>query len=88
MSDAWKNRSQDSKLKSVESFSPTAFAGKTHTEETKSRIGASNAKHQKGSGNSNYGNMWVTNGNESKLIKKNDAIPDGWKKGRKINRAL
>jgi hypothetical protein len=28
--------------------------------------------------------MWITNGVESKKIKKDDIMPDGWKKGRKI----
>jgi hypothetical protein len=25
--------------------------------------------------------MWITNGTESKKIKKDDLIPDGWEKG-------
>ena len=28
--------------------------------------------------------MWITDGNKSRTIKKDDKIPDGWKKGRKI----
>jgi hypothetical protein len=43
-----------------------------------------NIKHQQGKKNSQYGTMWITNGTESKKIKKDDLIPDGWKKGRKI----
>lgn len=43
-------------------------------------------EHQKGSKNSNYGNIWIKNNslNISKIIKKNEDIPDGWEKGRII----
>lgn len=40
--------------------------------------------HQQGDKNSQYGLMWITNENESKRIKKNSLIPEGWKAGRKI----
>jgi group I intron endonuclease len=58
------------------------FFGKTHTEETKKKIGLSNSKHQTGKGNSQYGTVWITNGSENKKINKSDNIPDGWYKGR------
>lgn len=38
--------------------------------------------HQQGEKNSNYGNMWITDGIESKRINKNIEIPTGWRKGR------
>lgn len=65
------------------------FKGKTHTEETKKKIGEANSKHQKGSNNSNYGNCWIfnSNTNENKLVKKtelNKWLNQGWQKGRKI----
>lgn len=43
---------------------------------------------QTGEGNSQYGSMWIINSEsgESKQIKKDDIIPDGWIKGRKIRR--
>jgi hypothetical protein len=47
------------------------------------KIGLANSKNQKGTGNSNYGNMWITNGKLSKLIPKNSVIDEGWYKGRK-----
>ena len=57
--------------------------GKSHTEETKTKIGKSNSK-MVGSANSQYGTMWITNGQENKKIKKDvDTIPEGWYKGRK-----
>jgi hypothetical protein len=59
------------------------FKGKTHTEETKLKIGAANAEHQKGSKNSQFGTMWITNTIISKKILKTNPIPEGWCKGRK-----
>ncbi len=41
-------------------------------------------EHQQGSKNSQYGTMWITNETESKKIQKDQDIPDGWLKGRKI----
>ena len=41
-------------------------------------------EHQKGEKNSQFGTMWITNGTENKKIDKNEPIPDGWLKGRKI----
>jgi hypothetical protein len=59
-----------------------AFEGKTHTEEAKRSIGEKNKVHQKGSGNSQYGKHWITDGKESKSVKKDLPIPEGWRKGR------
>jgi group I intron endonuclease len=61
-----------------------SWIGKKHKEESKKKIGEKNSIHQKGLGNSQYGTMWITNGIESIRIKKNDIIPEGWKKGRVI----
>lgn len=58
------------------------FSGKTHTDETKQKIGCANSRHQMGKGNSQFGTMWITDGIKNKKIKKIDLIPDGWKKGR------
>ena len=60
------------------------WLGKKHKEETKRKIGLANSLHQKGSGNSNYGKMWICNDetHESKSIPKTDPIPVGWRKGR------
>ena len=41
-------------------------------------------KHQQGENNSQYGTMWINNGAINKKIKKNEPIPEGWVKGRKI----
>jgi len=56
--------------------------GTQHTELTKQKIGQANSEKQKGSGNSQFGTMWITNGTENKKIKKVDIIPEGWYNGR------
>jgi hypothetical protein len=55
------------------------FKGKTHTEESKKKIGTSNSKKQKGKNNSQFGTCWITNEIESKKIYKGDPIPKGWR---------
>jgi hypothetical protein len=62
------------------------FKGKHHTEETKKRIGAANAIAVQGVNNGAYGKMWIHNPElkESKRISKDDPIPEGWVKGRKM----
>lgn len=60
------------------------FKGRNHTEESKKKIGEANSIHQKGSKNHQYGTMWITNEVESKKIRKDEEIPEGWRKGRKI----
>lgn len=66
----------------------STFKGKCHSDEAKKAIGEKNSKHQSGSGNSQYGSMWITNGIENKKIPKDCEIPVGWKKGRKIKAGL
>ena len=59
------------------------WTGKKHSEETKQKIGKAN----RGSKNSQYGTCWITNGQESRKIKKNDLdnwLEKGYHKGRKI----
>lgn len=56
------------------------WTGRTHTEETKAKL--RRPKNQ-GKANSQFGTMWITNGEEARKIKKTDPIPDGWKKGRR-----
>lgn len=63
--------------------SSNGWLGKSHSQETKDRIGNKNSILQKGSNNSQHGTCWITNGFENKKIKKENLIPDGWKLGRK-----
>lgn len=41
-------------------------------------------QHQKGEKNSQYGTMWITDGELNRKVKKTDDIPFGWRKGRVI----
>lgn len=63
---------------------PGTFCGKTHTEDTKRKIGRANALNQAGSKNSQYGTIWIHNVDirKNKKIAKDTTIPDGWTKGR------
>ncbi len=64
------------------------WSGKTHSDETKKKIAEANRK-MTGDKNSQFGLMWITNGQENKKIKKDvDIIPEGWYKGRKIKHSL
>jgi hypothetical protein len=45
-------------------------------------------KHQQGSKNSQYGSFWITDGKNNRKIKKDESIPTGWYKGRKLNKTL
>jgi hypothetical protein len=62
--------------------SPPNWYGKKHKEESKRKIGEANSLKQKGSGNSQFGSCWITNGNENRKMKKNDELPLGWRFGR------
>lgn len=60
------------------------FLGKSHSEETKRKIGEAN-KSLIGEKNGSFGKVWITNGIDSKMIKKGlDSIPEGWYTGRVI----
>jgi hypothetical protein len=61
------------------------FNGKTHSDETKKKIGKLNALTQKGERNSQFGTCWITNGIENKKIKKTDIdyyFTSNWRFGR------
>ena len=73
------------KLHTEGKFKYDTFTGKSHSEETKIKIGEANSIKQKGSNNSQYGKCWITNETESKKIYKGDIIPEGWRLGRKIS---
>jgi len=63
----------------------TNWLGRKHKDSTKSKIGAANAIHQKGKGNSQYGTMWITRNNISKKIPRTRLrvwLSRGWTPGR------
>lgn len=60
-----------------------SFQGSHHNDATKEAIGLKNSKYQSGTGNSQFGTIWITDGIKNTKIKKDSVIPDGWYKGRK-----
>lgn len=60
-----------------------AFSGRKHTEETKQKM-REKGRLRIGEKNSQFGSMWITNGVENRKIKKDEPIPEGWKRGRKV----
>jgi len=63
-----------------------SFKGKSHTDETKRKIGASNSIASSGTRNSQYGTRWIHSLEEqiSKKISKTIPLPNGWLEGRKM----
>ncbi|EQA7786718.1 hypothetical protein ACX818_001309 [Acinetobacter baumannii] len=64
------------------------WTGKNHKPETIEKVKNTFAeiKHQQGEKNSQFGKMWIHNLElkKSTRINKNDPIPEGWNKGRKM----
>lgn len=58
--------------------------GKSHTEEWKENHSKIMKEKSKGSNNSQFGTIWVTDGIVNKKIKKDDPIPESFSKGRNI----
>ena len=71
------------RVNSIKNNPNGTFYGKSHTEETKEKM---RKPKNIGKENPQYGTIWIYSLEEkvSKRINKNDAIPDGWYKGRKI----
>jgi len=65
------------KIASQYANTPLAIKNK---KSTFSKIG-----HQQGAKNSQYGKMWITNGNDNKSIPGHETIPEGWRKGRVLS---
>lgn len=86
----YRKRVIDSRKKTMAKFYANggkgAFTSKKHTDEFKRKTSERMSESQSGSGNSQYGKMWIYNLElkESKRIMKDDPIPEGWLKGRKL----
>lgn len=80
------NNCRIAKKKAMQNNPNGTFYNKKHKEETKIKIGIANSKHQTGSGNSQYGKIWIYNNELQQNIRidKNDKIPPGWERGRKM----
>lgn len=79
--DAYRKNMSKVKLRYFES-NPGTFTGKTHSDDTIQQMKISAAGKHVGEKNSQFGTMWITNGQENKKIKKDIEIPVGWRKGR------
>ena len=66
--------------KAQEMYPHSAFYGKSHTDETKKKIGLA-SKERIGEKNGVFGKIWITNGIESKMVSPNMELPIGWRKG-------
>ena len=68
---------------------PPSFKGQAHTPETKAKLSKIMSEKYSGGNNPQSGKMWIHNPAERlcKMIHASDTIPEGWVKGRKINRA-
>lgn len=58
------------------------WTGKHHSKDTKEKL--KGHERQCGKKNSQYGTIWITDGVKNTKINKDDVIPEGWSKGRKI----
>lgn len=74
-------RAVNTRLDNGNSFN--TFGGMVHSNESKLKISNTMKMKTKGSDNSQFGTMWITDGVKPIKIKKSDKIPDGYRKGRK-----
>ena len=74
------------KYASGELFHENRMAGKKHTVESIQRMKESAAGKHVGDRNSQFGTMWITNGDSNAKIKIKDSVPDGWYRGRTFYR--
>ena len=80
--DIFKRGSAVGRARTKELYPHGTFKGKSHSTETKMKIGAASSIHQSGSKNSQFGSMWITDRVSNKKISKHETIPEGWTKGR------
>lgn len=62
------------------------FSGRTHTESTRKKMSQTRIERglNKPERHSQFGSMWITDGQSNRKIMKSAAIPTGWHKGRTI----
>jgi hypothetical protein len=68
---------------SREKYPEGPFKGKEHSNDTKKIMSQKSKKRLSDpTKNSQYGTMWITNGESNRKVKKDSLLPEGWKKGR------
>ena len=82
----YRKKLSNSKKEKYKNGYQNPFKDRTHSDETKAKIGAINSEIQTGKGNSQYGTKWIHNLDlkRSKKIKKEEQVPEGWLLGRKL----
>jgi hypothetical protein len=90
----WREEKPDQVLKMQKKWKETVekdsskfatFKDKNHSDETKRKIGKSNAIKQSGEKNSQFGTCWINKDGINKKIKKEDiSLWQGWLQGRKM----
>ena len=95
LSEANKNMSEETKKKMSEVHKGNKnMLGKHHSEETKRKMSeakknmSEETKRKIGEAKKGKHFKWITNGIENRLIAENITIPDGFRKGRTINRNI
>lgn len=72
-------------LKNYFKSNPGPFSGKKHSEATKDKMSSlAKIRLKDPKNNSQYGTIWITDGNENRKIKSDTPIPNGFRKGRII----
>ena len=70
------------RLAALKKYPKGGFYGKSHTDEWKDNHSAIMKDKQSGNKNSQFGTMWITNDKTNTKIKKDETIPEGWRRGR------
>lgn len=87
----WRHIDHDARKKALRTrlasgrFTPPSFKGRKHSDEAKRRIGERSSLAMTGEGNSQYGTIWITDGKMARKVPRDILIPEGWRKGRKMN---
>lgn len=82
ISEAVRQENIDNPFRYEKWLKSSRFEGKSHSEDSKKKIGTKNSIAQLGSKNSQFETVWITDGFVSKKQSKHLPLPNGWKKGR------
>lgn len=81
--DEWSDNVRRKISRSLKKNPSLGFKGKKHSDDTLSKLRKPKNEGQK---NSQFGTMWITNGEKNAKIHKDGALPPGWRQGRTMNR--
>jgi hypothetical protein len=78
----WGNMSKRNQLQQYDEGRVPGMLGKIHSVDSKRKISIANSLNQRGTKNSQFGTLWITDGVSNKKINKTSDIPPGWCRGR------